>query len=113
MLFNAEQRSPENLRMQREDKYNQPLSFWLPKIKPRILADKPLGANALQQFNANYDFLNANFGDVYTKMITLETVNDFLALATAAKVTMFTIESLGSCAKCSSTLLTSQRWKRT
>lgn len=85
LVFNAEQRSPEKLRMQREDKYNQPLSFWLPKIKPRILADKPLGANALQQFNANYDFLNENFGDVYTKMITLETVNDFLALATAGK----------------------------
>jgi hypothetical protein len=85
LVFNAEQRSPEKLRMQREDKYNQPLSFWLPKIKPRILADKPLGANALQQFNANYDFLNENFGDVYTKMITLETVNDFLALATVGK----------------------------
>lgn len=85
LLFNLEQRSPEKLKMQREDKYNQPLSHWLPVIKPRILKDKPLGANALQQFERNCEVLLKHFGHVYSKTITLETVNDFLAVAADGK----------------------------
>lgn len=85
LAFNMELRSPEKLRMQREDKYNQPLEYWLPKVKQRILADTPLGANAKQQFESNYNFLLEHFGGVYSKSITLETVNDFLALAADGK----------------------------
>lgn len=85
LLFNVEQRSPEKMQMMRSDKYNQPLSYWLPIIKPRILKDRPLGANALQQFESNCELLLNHFGSVYSKMITLETVNDFLAIAADGK----------------------------
>ena len=85
LMFNVEQRSPEKMQMMRSDKYNQPLSYWLPIIKPRILKDRPLGSNALQQFESNCEILLQHFGGVYSKMITLETVNDFLAIAADGK----------------------------
>ncbi len=85
LQFNMEMRAPEKMRIERADKYNRPLSYWLPKLKPRILEAKKLGKDAKRQFESDCALLLKHFGDIYSKSITLETVNDFLAIAAEGK----------------------------
>lgn len=77
-MFNAEYRSPQVLQMEKDDKYNRPLSIWLPKIIKRVKAEDDLSPAVLKTFLSNCSKLIESHGDVYSKAITLETVNDFI-----------------------------------
>lgn len=76
--FNIEFREPQAIRMERQDKYNRPISQWLPKVIKRVKAEEDLSPAVLKTFLSNCDKLLVSHGDVYSKSITLETVNDFI-----------------------------------
>ncbi|WP_232367587.1 site-specific integrase [Alteromonas pelagimontana] len=60
------------------DKYNRPLSDWLPKIIKRVKTDEKLSPQVMKTFLSNCEKLKQSHGDVLSKSITLETVNDFV-----------------------------------
>lgn len=77
-IFNSEYRNPQILLAEKSDKYNRPLSYWLPKVVKRVKSEERLSPQVLKTFISNCDKLTSSHGDVYTKSITLETVNDFI-----------------------------------
>lgn len=78
LRFNDQFRNEQVLKMERDDKYNRPLSKWLPKVIERVKKEETLGENAWKTFASDCSRLDALLGDIYTKAITLEHVNDFL-----------------------------------
>lgn len=66
------------------DKFNKPLDEWLPNVKV-VVTKSGIGENALDTFYKDCDRLSNAIGDVYTKSITLEHVNEFLNIVTEGK----------------------------
>lgn len=66
------------------DKYNKPLKEWLPVVRKRV-AKSGLAKSTLSTFLLDCDRLSAVLGEVFTKSITLEHVNDFLTSVTEGK----------------------------
>lgn len=85
LLFNIEQRGDHALSHYKADKYNKPLSYWIPIIIKRVKSEENLGVDAWRQFNSDCELLVDNFGRVLSKSISLETVNDYLAVAADGK----------------------------
>lgn len=77
-MYNSECRSPLALQLEKSDKYNRPLSYWVPKVIKRVKREESLSPQVLKTFISNCDKLLASHGAVYSKSITLETVNDFI-----------------------------------
>jgi hypothetical protein len=84
-LFNAEYRNPMIDMLERGDKYNRTLKYWLPKVINRVKKDESLSNEVLTTFLNDCERLLEQQGDTYTKSITLENVNDFLIEFTAGK----------------------------
>jgi hypothetical protein len=84
-LFNAEYRNPMIDMIERGDKYNRPIKYWLPKVIDRVKKDESLSNEVMSTFLKDCDRLLEQQGNTYTKSITLETVNDFLIEFTAGK----------------------------
>lgn len=85
LLFNMELRGDGQLSIDKADKYNKPLSYWIPIVIKRVRKEEKLGEDAWRQFNTDCKLLVDNFGKIHSKAVSLETVNDYLALAAAGK----------------------------
>lgn len=77
-IINGEVRSQAVLTARKADKYNRPLTEWLPKVITRVKTDEKLSHQVMKTFLSNCDKLLATHGNVLSKDITLETVNDFV-----------------------------------
>jgi len=77
-IFNNEYRNPKVLILEQEDKYNRTIKYWMPKVISRVKRDEKLSAQVIVTFLSNCDMLIESHGDVYSKSISLETVNDFV-----------------------------------
>lgn len=75
--YNEQHRNPVHQLIKKMDKYNKPLSEWLPKVAERV-KEENLGESAQSNFDNDYKRLMESHGHVRTKTITLETVNEFL-----------------------------------
>ena len=84
-IFNAEYRNPTIAMMEREDKYNRPLSYWVPKVIKRVKTDEKLSNQVMKTFLSNCDKLLESHGDVYSKSLSLETVNEFVDIYAGKK----------------------------
>lgn len=84
-IFNAEYRNPTIEMMKREDKYNRPLEHWVPKVIKRVKSDEKLSTQVMKTFLSNCDKLIESHGDVYSKSLSLETVNEFVEIHAANK----------------------------
>lgn len=62
----------------RGDKYNKRLAEWLPVILKRIRTEEKLGNNAISTLEKDIERLSQLHGNVFTKQITLEHVNEYL-----------------------------------
>ncbi|MCY7297320.1 integrase [Alteromonas sp. a30] len=78
-VFNREHRNPAIKLLEKGDRYNKPLKAWLSVVKKRVKAEENLGNNAWSTFEKDCERLSEFGGDVYTKSIDLEFVNDYLA----------------------------------
>lgn len=78
MIFNAEHRNPVINLIKNSDKYNKPLKYWLPKVIQRVKADENLSPQVLKTFLSNCKKLLLSHGDVLSKSICMETVNEFV-----------------------------------
>lgn len=76
--YNAKYRQPELAISERGDKFNRPLSYWLPIVLDRVKKEEKLGDNAWRTFQADTERLLARFGSVMTKAIDLQLVNTYL-----------------------------------
>lgn len=77
-IFNAEYRNPTIKMMEQSDRYNRPLTYWLPRVIKRVKSDENLSPQVLKTFLSNCDKLLESHGDTYSKNISLETVNEFV-----------------------------------
>jgi hypothetical protein len=78
LLFNNENRNPTIEMMERSDKYNRALSYWLPKVIKVIKREESLSLQVMKTFLNDCERLLALHGNTYSKSVSLETVNDFL-----------------------------------
>ncbi|BFT29905.1 tyrosine-type recombinase/integrase [Alteromonas sp. D210916BOD_24] len=78
LAFNLELRPIGHLSQKKGDKYNRPLSEWLPKVVERVKADEKPSDGVFSTFLKDIERLVEGFGHVYSKDIDLETVNEFL-----------------------------------
>jgi len=78
-VFNREHRNPAMKLLEKGDRFNKPLKTWIPIVKKRVENEEDLGNNAWSTFEKDCDRLIEFGGDVYTKSIDLEFVNDYLA----------------------------------
>jgi len=77
-IFNAENRNPTIAMLERADKYNRPISYWLPKVIKRVKSDENLSTQVLKTFLSNCDKLLESHGSLHSKAISLQTVNEFV-----------------------------------
>lgn len=78
MIFNAEHRNPVINLIKNSDKYDKPLKYWIPKVIQRVKADENLSPQVLKTFLSNCEKLLASHGDILSKSICMETVNEFV-----------------------------------
>jgi hypothetical protein len=83
--YNAKYRVQQMAISERGDKYNKPLSHWVPVVLLRVKKEEKLGANAMSTFEADCNRLVEQFGSIMTKAINLETVNAYLELNCSGK----------------------------
>jgi hypothetical protein len=76
--FNKQIRNPAINLLEAADKFNKPLSYWIPIVKKRVKSEEPINKDTLGNFNRDCDRLLDFGGDIYSKSINLEFVNDFL-----------------------------------
>lgn len=79
-IFNAEHRNPSVKLMEESDRYNRTINHWLPKVIKRVKADENLSNQVMKTFLSRCDKLMQSHGDVYSKAISLETVNEFMEI---------------------------------
>lgn len=77
-LFNAKYRNPTISLIERADRYNKPLEYWLPKILRRVREEEQMSSDTQKTFEADCERLTLLFGKTYTKAITLRHVNEYL-----------------------------------
>lgn len=85
ILFNNKERSIAAKMARKADKYNKPINELIPKVIKRVIEEENLKENALTTFKHDCNRLVKELGNVYSKSITLEHVNDFLEATTAGK----------------------------
>jgi uncharacterized protein YbjQ (UPF0145 family) len=83
--YNAKYRVQQMAISERGDKYNKPLSHWVPVVLQRVRKEEKLGANAISTFEADCNRLVDQFGTVMSKAVNLETVNAYLELNCSGK----------------------------
>ncbi|KKL00285.1 integrase [Rheinheimera mesophila] len=83
--YNAKYRVQQLAISERGDKYNKPLSHWVPVVLQRVKKEEKLGANAISTFEADCKRLVEQFGTVMSKAVNLETVNAYLELNCSGK----------------------------
>jgi hypothetical protein len=84
-IFNGEHRSPAIMMMERADKYNRPIEYWLSRVIKRVREDENLSPQVLKTFLSNCEKLKESHGKLYSKSISLETVNEFVEIHAADK----------------------------
>lgn len=77
-IFNAENRNPAIAMLERADKYNRTISYWLPKVIKRVKSDEKLSPQVMKTFLSNCDLLLKSHGSLHSKSISLQTVNEFV-----------------------------------
>jgi hypothetical protein len=90
ILHNLKIRIPIDLEtFLQDDPYNKPLKYWLPKVQNRVhleeLLAHQIGESAFKDFSSNIDKLTKCHGDVLSKELTLQHVNEFLNLYSKGK----------------------------
>ncbi|MDK2594228.1 phage integrase Arm DNA-binding domain-containing protein [Pseudoalteromonas obscura] len=80
-VFNMKYRNKMDLLelLESKDKYNKPLSHWLPKVRERFIKEERPGSSKLDRFDRNYKRVLNDFGNVNSKDWSLEHVNDYLS----------------------------------
>ncbi|EKE79069.1 tyrosine-type recombinase/integrase [Idiomarina xiamenensis] len=83
--YNRKYRYKSESISERGDKYNKPLSEWLPEVTKRISQEEKLGSNALSTLEKDIGRLQELHGNVMSKRLNLEHVNEFLDTYCAGK----------------------------
>ena len=79
-IYNAENRNEAIELLERADKYNRPINYWLPKVIDRVKSDENLSPQVFKTFLSNCEKLKISHGELYSKSISLETVNEFVEI---------------------------------
>lgn len=78
ITFNNETRTTEAKLRAKTDPYNKRLSEYIPKVISSVKKRESISADTFKTFERECARLSSLLGDVYTKSITLEHVNQFL-----------------------------------
>lgn len=77
-LFNAKHRNPTISLIERADKYNKTLGYWIPRVLHRVRQEEQMTSDTQHTFEADCKRLIDLLGKTYTKSITLRHVNEYL-----------------------------------
>ncbi|GAB5379678.1 MAG: site-specific integrase [Aliiglaciecola sp.] len=84
-LFNAEHRNRAINLLENADKYNRPLSYWIPIVKSRVEREESLKKNAWSTFSNDCERLLSFGGTVYSKSLNLDFVTEYMVKYTSGK----------------------------